>query len=96
MLDIIHYLFESDSLDEEETQKAKLRMRRTVYKVLYLRNYTWQDDEDEYREFGTQDVNSNPMGGRNNELSHKGYVPPTPVNADSPLPFGHVLDAPLG
>ena len=96
MLDIIHYLFESDSIDEKETQKAKLKMRRTIYKVLYMRTYTWQDGEDEYRDFGTQDVNANPMGGRSTELTHKGYIPPTPVNADSPMPYGNVLDAPLG
>lgn len=26
----------------------------------------------------------------------KAYVPPTEVNADSPLPFGDVLDPPVG
>lgn len=96
MLDIIHYLFESDSLDDEETSKAKLKMRRTLYKVLYMRRYTWQEGEGEYRDFGTQEISANPSGGRSTELSHKPYVPPTPVHADSPLPYGNVLDAPLG
>jgi hypothetical protein len=95
MLDILHYLFESDTLGEEETLKAKLKMRRTIYKVLYLRDYTWmEDDGTSYREFGTQDASGLGMGST--ELTHKPYIPPTPVNADSPLPFGAALMPPLG
>lgn len=94
MLDMLHYLFESDNLDEEEVGKAKLKMRRTLYRVLYLRRYTWHDESDGYHEFGTQDASG--VSTRSTEMTHKPYIPPTPVNADSAKPFGAALDAPLG
>ena len=93
MLDMLHYLFESDNLDEEEVAKAKVKMRRTIYKVLYMRPYTWHDSTEGYHEFGTQDANGD-FGGSG--LTHKPYIPPTPVNANSAKPFGAALDAPLG
>jgi hypothetical protein len=93
MLDMLHYLFETDTIAEEEVQKAKLKMRRTLYRVLYVRNYTWMDDESEYHEFGTQEASGGPL---TTSLTHKPYVPPTPVRADAPRPYGAILDAPLG
>jgi hypothetical protein len=102
MLDIVHYCFESDSLGEKEEQDAKAKLRGLVYNQLYDRPYTWGQDNSG-GEFGTQEtasgeytqVTSGDVGGPT-QLQHKPYVPPTPVNADAPLPFGNVLDAPLG
>jgi len=93
MLDVIHYYFETDSVGEKEMQDAKLSMRRTLYGQLYERTYTWGNSSSADAEFGTQQVAS---GSSSSELTHKPYVPPTPVNAASPKPFGTVLDAPLG
>jgi hypothetical protein len=97
MLDIVHYYFENDSIGEKEEQDAKLKMRRTLYTQLYDRPYTWGTETDG-REFGTQTVASGDVyaGGGDPQLTHKPYIPPTPVNAASPKPFGTVLDAPLG
>ena len=96
MLDMLHYFFETDSIDEEEEQKAKLKMRRSIYRNLYQRTYTWMDDVGEsHHEFGTQDA-SGVGAARSTELTHKPYIPPTPVNADSPLPFGAALAPPMG
>jgi hypothetical protein len=99
MLDIVHYLFESDSLGEKEEQDAKLKMRRSIYGQLYQRPYTWGGGTaDGGHEFGTQEVASGAVyaGGTTPQLTHKPYIPPTPVNADSAKPYGNVLDAPLG
>jgi hypothetical protein len=99
MLDIVHYLFESDAIGEKEVQDAKTKLRRTIYGQLYQRTYTWGDASGG-REFGTQDVASGDFysgrGSGTPGLSHKPYVPPTPVNAASARPYGTVLDAPLG
>lgn len=89
MLDILHYCFESDSIGEKETQDAKIKMRRTLYGQLYERSYHWGDDAVDVNDFGTQDASGT------QQLTHKPYVPPTPVNADAAKPFGAVLDAPL-
>ena len=99
MLDVLHYLFESDAIGQEEEQDAKHRLRSILYTELYERTYTWQGGSRgsgqtaSGQEFGTQEVGGG-VGSR--QLTHKPYVPPTPVNAASPLPYGNVLDAPLG
>jgi hypothetical protein len=99
MLDVLHYLFESDAIATEEEQDAKHRLRTTLYTQLYDRKYTWnvgrssRDASGSSREFGTQEVGSS---AGTSELTHKPYIPPTPVNAASPNPYGNVLDAPLG
>jgi hypothetical protein len=99
MLDILHYLFESDSVGEKEEQDAKVKMRRTIYSQLYQRPYRW--GEDSGGEFGTQDASGgNTVGSSTGSggvrLEHKPYIPPTPVNANAAKPYGTVLDAPLG
>jgi len=90
MLDIVHYCFEADALGEKEVQDAKAKMRSTIYSQLYGRSYTWGNGTRE-REFGTQELASGVS-----TLTHKPYVPPTPVDAAAAKPFGTVLDAPLG
>jgi hypothetical protein len=108
MLDVLHYLFESDSLGEKETQDAKRKMRGTLYTQLYDRPYTWGSDSGSGgREFGTQETASGhfydgqsasaatePSGAP--KLTHKPYIPPTPVDPTSAKPFGNVLDPPIG
>jgi hypothetical protein len=103
MLDIVHYCFESDAIGEKEEQDAKRKMRGVIYNELYRRPYTWGQDLD--HEFGTQEtasgevitqVTSNDVSTGGKNLTHKPYIPPTPMDADAPLPFGNVLDAPLG
>jgi hypothetical protein len=97
MLDVLHFYFETDNLGEKEEQEAKLKMRQRIYTQLYDRSYTWGDDTGG-REFGTQEVASGDVyaGGGQPKLTHKPYIPPTPVNANAAKPYGNVLDAPLG
>ena len=109
MLDIVNYCFESDSLDEKETADAKRKMRGTIYTQLYDRPYRWGSSAED-GEFGTQDVASGdvysdsapsssaasaPSSGAP-RLTHKPYIPPTPVDPTSAKPFGNVLDPPIG
>jgi hypothetical protein len=103
MLDILHYLFETDAVGEKEEQDAKSKLRRTLYTQLYQRPYTWGDASGG-REYGTQEVASGEVysGGVSKSgsgapgMTHKPYIPPTPVNANAAKPYGNVLDAPLG
>ena len=104
MLDVLHYYFETECVGEKETLDAKKRMRRTLYGQLYGRTYRWGDDVGGEAEFGTQSAdthyanataaNRGVSGGP--AITHKPYIPPTPVNADAHNPYGTVLDAPLG
>jgi hypothetical protein len=97
MLDVLHYLFESDAIGTEEEQDAKSKLRGILYTQLYERAYTWstgsKNRDADGREFGTQEVHSSPVRP---QLTHKPYIPPTPVDASSSMPYGNVLDAPLG
>jgi hypothetical protein len=98
MLDVLHYLFESDAIGEEEVQKAKHRLRTNLYTQIYDRAYTWDvgqggPSDASGHAYGTQEVGSS---AATTQLTHKPYIPPTPVNAASPTPYGNVLDAPLG
>jgi hypothetical protein len=97
MLDIVHYAFETDAIGEKEMHDAKSRMRKILYGQLYGRSYNWGDSTASGGEFGTQQVASGDVNaGGTPELSHKPYIPPTPVNANAAKPYGNVLDAPLG
>jgi hypothetical protein len=104
MLDVLHYLFESDSIVEKDTQDAKVKMRSVIYGQLYERPYTWGSD-DNGRDFGTQNVASGDFDFEQTtaasvpgapKLTHKPYIPPTPVDPTSATPFGSVLDPPMG
>jgi hypothetical protein len=97
MLDIVHYFFETDAIGEKEEQDAKRKMRSSLYTQLYERDYTWGQPT-QAREFGTQEVASGEIysGAGTPALTHKPYIPPTPVNANAAKPYGNVLDAPLG
>jgi hypothetical protein len=98
MWDVLHYLFESDSIAEQEVQEAKTKLRRIMYGQLYKRTYTWGNDAGASADgdWGGQEVGVSPLRGGAPVLTHKPYIPPTPVNAASAKPFGSVLDAPLG
>ena len=98
MLDVVHYFFESDNLAEKEVQDAKVKMRQVLYGQLYKRTYTWGSDTGTSTAdgWGGQEVGASPMHAANPVMTHKPYIPPTPVNAASGKPFGTALDAPLG
>jgi hypothetical protein len=104
MLDVIHYFFEDDLVAASgEQAEAKSETRSVVYRTLYGTRYkyalsksggnTYSDGsnlpDDGY--FGDLD----PFDPSENNV-RKQFVPASEFDADSPLPFGRVLDAPLG
>lgn len=96
MLDVLHYYFEQDNVDEKEVAEAKAEMRTQLYGMLYERSYTWgKSTSGSSHEFGTQEIGSDPMGAAP-ELTHKPYVPPTAVDPTAQRPYGTLLDPPLG
>jgi len=104
MFDITHYFFETDNLGTKEEQDAKLDMRRMLYRDLYDRPYSWMEGASTgsgkgknaggqaAQDFGTQEVGGAPT----KQLSHKPFVPATPMDPSAAKPFGDLLDAPLG
>lgn len=102
MLDVIHFYFEDDSRyrSQEEVQSVS-HMRTSLYESMYKRNYPYKvstsgsaagstgrkyisDSDDDLKPFDPLFAETKP------------FVPPTDFNPDSAMPFGSVLDAPLG
>ena len=108
MLDVIHYFFEEDlAVASAEQQDARSNTRSAVYKTLYGTKYKYGvnksgNGSENYAADGSTiptegfygaDDDIAPFDPTNNVT--KPYVPATDMDADSPLPFGKVLDAPL-
>lgn len=107
MLDVIHYFFEEDlSVTTAEQQEARSNTRSTVYRTWYGTPYKYGINKSSGGSgnytadgtsiptdgfYGEQDIT--PFDPTNNTV--KPFVPATDMDADSPLPFGKVLDAPL-
>jgi hypothetical protein len=87
MLDVVHYFFEQDSrfVSAEEAEVVSA-LRSRIYSSLYDTVYRYP--------IKTSFSGQNQSFGDENSL--KPYIPPTDFDADSPLPFGNVLDAPIG
>lgn len=87
MLDVIHFFFEQDSrFSSAEEAEAVGELRATIYGLLYGTTYKYR-------------TNTGISKGSSGEFSSGGvkpYIPPTEFDADMGLPFGEVLDAPLG
>lgn len=109
MVDVLHYLFEDDFLSTHpEIVEAKSDIRTLIYESLYEEEYRYkvkksnttynangQSVSDGF--YGAYDAEDDltpfdPMAGG----PTKPYVPPTDFDGNSPLPFGGVLDGPLG
>lgn len=99
MLDVLHYYFEEDlSSSTQEEALAKSESRSVIYGTLYGTVYKYK-------------ANTNGSSSQTNAGGYsmdglvpfdpsdavtKPFVPSTEFDADSPLPFGQTLDAPLG
>ena len=103
MLDVLHYLFEEDLLGAHpELAEAKSDIRNMIYQDLYQDTYNYgikgggkkyNETEKGFPSDGLyEDLKPfDPLAGPT-----KPYIPPTDFNGESPLPFGSVLDGPLG
>jgi hypothetical protein len=85
MLDVIHFFFEEDAryTSPEEAQGVS-DMRTRLYGSMYNVTYRYK---------------MNSTGGSGNGYADgevKPYIPPTEMDADSGLPFGSALEAPIG
>ena len=103
MCDVIHYLFEDDSLAPSgETAEARDKIRLRIYSELYKTEYMYGaqhgktitgDPEIDYP-LDDSDIPV-PVDPFERSQSVKPYIPPTRFTENSDSPFGSVLDAPL-
>jgi hypothetical protein len=110
MLDVAHYFLEEDfSASSSEQAEARSRLRTTLYESLYSKEYRYKMSNTRTQNFDfdtpvnesynidqndSSPVPFNPAKS-NPTAKPKGYMQPTPLNEDSPLPFGKVLDSPM-
>lgn len=88
MVDVIHAMYEDDNTVTNEIEyRVKHAVRKNLYSVAYDREYRFGDG-DSTSEYA--DADGVPA------TASKPYIPPTPVNADSPRPYGAALDSPVG
>jgi hypothetical protein len=102
MLDVLHYFFEDDlNFSTAEQAEAREHTRVTLYRDLYNIEYKYavgksgSTPEYEYTDDDEADAAmvSGSVGEKRERLP---YIPPTDFNPDATLPFGRVLDGPLG
>jgi hypothetical protein len=106
MLDVIHYIFEEDlHFSTGEQAEAQTGVRKSLYKELYGKDYKYNRSSGKRKTAnGFEDIEGLmeeekpvvPLDPVKESKKVKGYTPATTVNAESPLPFGNVLDAPIG
>ena len=105
MLDVIHYIFESDSLSISTAEQgdAKDAVRSTIYSELYGRSYDYASSkktndfsniDEPLNDFEEMPAPVDPFE-RAGKSPPKPFVPATKMDEDSSLPFGGILDAPL-
>jgi hypothetical protein len=99
MLDVVHYYFEADArYASGEEAEAVSKLRTSLYK-LYDKTYIYTVNSSSRGQSGRAYVSGNDDDLLPTEFSpqqSKSYTPATKVDAEAPLPFGPVLDAPIG
>ena len=100
MLDVLHYLFESDTdFYSKENLEAKDFSRKIIYKNIYNTEYpyaqpTAQSSSYEDFDYANNDYSSSQAA---QTTSVKPFIPATNFNPDSPNPFqGSLRESPLG
>ena len=87
MLDVVHFFFEEDyRYSTMEQAKAVEGLRASLYETMYHTKYKYSSGN---RTNGNNDFNLN-------SGETKPYIPPTDFDPTSGLPFGQILEAPLG
>lgn len=105
MLDILHFYFEEDlRFSTGEEAEAVTETRRVIYSSLYGTTYKYgmqksskntYSDGSSLPDDGYFGNDIQPFDPSENNVT-KPFIPATNFDADSPLPFGRDLDAPLG
>lgn len=84
MLDVIHYYYEEDMNYSTMEQMQMVEARRIhIFEQLYNQTYNYRLDH------------SNSRADNSDGSISKPYIPPTPIDESSSLPFGDILDSPL-
>jgi hypothetical protein len=105
MLDVIHFFFEEDSVYvSREDALSTSEVRKNLYEKLYEKEYKYYIDPAEMdgksKKGGRQYVaDSDFVDTPFDPLSQgesKSFTPATQLKEDEYLPFGPVLDAPIG
>lgn len=102
MLDVIHVIFEEDytNATSGEQVDAKNKIRKIIYREFYEKEYKhssssktdYSDLEPEESKYDYSDV----VPFDPAKAERKPFVPSTDFDPDAALPFGKILDAPLG
>jgi hypothetical protein len=104
MLDVVHFLFEEDlNFSSEEEAQAKSQIRSVLYRDLYKQTYKYGvKSKSQSYNYSNDTYPSDGFLGKDETVPDpikpptKPFVPTTDFNADSPLPFGQIVDPPLG
>lgn len=104
MLDVVHFFLEEDlryrSPEEYESVNS---VRSRIYETFYNSSYVYkgeslaQKKNSNGRQYVSKTADFDDLPSEFSDTREtKPFIPPTPVNADSHMPFGNVLDSPLG
>jgi hypothetical protein len=99
MIDVLHFYFEDDlTAGSHEEALAKSESRSVIYGTLYGTTYKYKASNS--GSSSQMNAGGSPVDGLvpfdPSEAVTKPFVPATEFDAESPLPFGQTLDAPLG
>jgi len=105
MLDVLHYYMEEDyNFSASEQVEAKSKIRKTIYKNFYDREYKFgNDSKPDYSNISADGTDIGdplvPFDSSEPEDPLKGptksYVPAMEPNVNLVKPFGDLLDSPL-
>ena len=104
MLDVLHYFMEEDfRYKSAEEYEGVNSVRTHIYEVLYGTTYKFKGESIRSSQSGGRKYINTTAGGADIPMDlpsdtqeRKPYIPPTDMNPESSLPFGDVLDSPLG
>lgn len=101
MLDVIHYLFEEDSLGPSgEFLEARSSARESIYSMIYGAKYKYSikssntSSQYDRNSFMANGDDITPFDPESASFETKPYIPPSDFDPDSYLPFGGSLEPP--
>ena len=107
MVDVIHYMFETDStsLSSGEQAEAQSKIRESIYSLLYEKEYKYKYSVSSSKRGSYSTAGGTTIGQPLDDdipvpvdpvaRQSKAYVAPTKYNPEDTRPFGDILDAPL-
>jgi len=107
MVDVLHYMFEEDSLRiaSGEQAEAQSKIRENLYRTLYNMEYKYKYSMNSAKNGGYRTASGETGIDRPLDddiptpvdpvAKRKSYTPATSFNPEESRPFGDILDAPL-